>query len=67
MFTVIRIYSLNSFLTLSDRSFKKIVNKRDPRTDPCGTELVIHATFEYHFFPLFIRIPRNFFQVDINR
>ena len=26
-----------------------------------------HATFEYHFSPLFNLIPRNFFQVDINQ
>ena len=26
-----------------------------------------HATFEYQYFPLFIRNPRNFSQVDINQ
>ena len=31
-----------------------------------NTILTTHATFEYHFFPLFNLIPRNFFQVDIN-
>ena len=33
----------------------------------CLVLYLYHATFEYHFLPLFIRIPRNYFQVDINQ
>ena len=27
----------------------------------------LHGTFKYRFFPLFIRITRNFFPVDISQ
>ena len=39
-------YSLHSLLTMSGISFIKIVNKRGPRTDPCGTELVTSSHSE---------------------
>ena len=47
---------------LRDPVTGKIIRPRDSERN-----LTIHATFKYQYFPLFIRIPRNFFQVDINQ
>ena len=47
-----------------------VLGKNGKRAQNIHPKKFIHklkATFEYHFFPLFNLIPRNYFQVDINQ